>query len=141
MKKFIFILCLFLIACEQKQEAKDDSKVSPQQDIHHTGMIWQAPESWIQENPSNPMRKAQFSTPREKGDSEDGSVVITFFPQQGQVGGVEANLKRWYGQFKQPDGGNTEEKALIKNSKINNLDLTTVEVSGTYFFQPKMKSS
>ena len=58
----------------------------------------------------------------------------------GQVGGVEANLKRWYGQFKQPDGGNTEEKALIKNSKINNLDLTTVEVSGTYLFQPNMMS-
>jgi hypothetical protein len=71
------------------------------------------------------MRLAQFKA----GAS---SEVVIFYFGAGQGGGVEANLERWYGQFVQPDGSATRERARVTKSKVASLEITRADVSGTY---------
>jgi hypothetical protein len=50
----------------------------------------------------------------------------------GAGGGVEANVERWYGQFTQPDGGSTRERAKVTKKKLAGHDVHLVDISGTY---------
>lgn len=141
MKKVIFpIICLVAFACNKKEETQTQSADKAQMATHQTGLVWKAPAGWQEEAPANSMRKAQFSIAKIEGDPENASVVITHFPGQGAVGGEEANLKRWYGQFIQPDGSPSSKKALITDKIINNLKVKTVELTGTYLHRPNMMS-
>jgi len=96
----------------------------------HNGLSFQAPTSWASETPSSSMRVAQYRITPAPGDSEPGECALFHFPGQG--GSVEANLQRWYGQFEQPDGGSTEERARVENFQTNGLPVTFVEAPGTY---------
>ena len=75
------------------------------------------------------MRKDQFSLPGVSG-AEAAELAVFFFPGGG--GTVDANLKRWYDQFKQPDGSTTGNRAELEKLKVNMLSVTTVYVTGTY---------
>ena len=90
-----------------------------------------APSGWIEEKTSSAMRVAQYKLLKADGDSQDASVVVYFFGQ-GQGGGASANIERWIGQMKQPDGSNSKEKASEENLTVNGLKVTAVAVSGTY---------
>jgi len=139
MNKSIFpLICLILFACSNKEENQTQNTDTAQMQAHHSGLVWKTPAGWQEEPPANAMRKAQWNVPKAEGDPEDGSVVITHFPGQGAVGGEEANLRRWYGQFSQPDGSSSAEKATVEDKQINNLDVTTVELTGTYLHKPNM---
>jgi hypothetical protein len=54
----------------------------------------------------------------------------------GAGGSVEANIERWYGQFAQPDGGSTKDKASTKKLNVSGSAVTLVDVSGTYKDMP-----
>ncbi len=51
-------------------------------------------------------------------------------------GGVDANLQRWYDQFKQPDGGSTKDRAKVKKHTIAGQEVTVVDIAGTYNDRP-----
>ncbi len=51
---------------------------------------------------------------------------------QGQGGTVQANLDRWIGQFQQPNGKPSKDVAKISKKTIHGLNVTIVDVSGTY---------
>src|SRR3989338_9158151 len=110
MKRFlyVFVLSVFLVACTKKEDKKhkDISIDGNYHGMHEGSLTWSAPEGWIEETPSSPMRKAQYCLPKVEGDSEDVSVSLFYFPGQG--GSIEDNLNRWYGQFIQPDGKSTK---------------------------------
>ncbi|HEV8368920.1 MAG TPA: hypothetical protein VGQ39_13290 [Pyrinomonadaceae bacterium] len=89
------------------------------------------PSDWVEEKTSSTMRVAQYKLPKAPGDIEDASLVLYYFGQ-GQGGGTAANVERWIGQMKQPDGGNSNDKAKEENLTINGLKITTVDVGGTY---------
>lgn len=91
-------------------------------------VIFKAPEGWVNEAPSNSMRKAQFKLPG--ADQSDAELAVFFFPGAG--GTVEANLNRWYGQFKQPDGSNSKDKAEKTTVQVNDLSVSIVYVTGIY---------
>ncbi|RMF62270.1 MAG: hypothetical protein D6743_12310 [Calditrichaeota bacterium] len=134
MNKFLAVLCLVAISCgqqEQKQEAPATGAQVASPAAH--GVTWHAPEGWITESPSSSMRKAQYRLPRAEGDPEDASVVVFYF--QGQGGGVQANIHRWYSQFIQPDGRATSEVAKVETATVNGHKQTTVDITGTYLFQ------
>lgn len=95
-------------------------------------VTWTVPEGWVQEEPSNSMRQAQFKLPRVEGDSDDASVVITFFPGEGDVGGIDKNIERWYGQMSQPDGKETSDVAETTENTVNGMRQTRVSMTGTY---------
>ena len=89
------------------------------------------PEGWMIEPPSSRIRKAQYVLSGQGADAEDASLVVFYFGP-GQGGSVEANLKRWYGQFKQPDGRSSEEVARVSKKTVSGMQVTAADVSGTY---------
>ncbi|MFQ5706961.1 MAG: hypothetical protein ACE5HO_05890 [bacterium] len=134
MKTILLAGALFLFACgtNTKQEGKNESP-EVQSGLSAKKLTWQAPQGWVTETPTSSMRMAQYSLPRVDGDPEDASVAVFYF--HGQGGSVEANLQRWYGQFVQPDGRSSQVAAEVSKSTVNDLQQTTVDISGTYLFR------
>jgi hypothetical protein len=91
------------------------------------GIKWTTPVKW-KAGPERQMRAATYFIPAAAGDSEDGECAVFF----GIGGGVEANLKRWVGQFEQPDGKPSESLVKQKRETINGLQVTTIDLTGTY---------
>lgn len=91
---------------------------------------YRAPEGWVVEQPTSNMRSAQFLLPRAEGDQEDASLVVYYF--QGGGGSVQANLDRWASQMQQPDGSPSKDKSKTSTLKVNGMNVTLMDVSGTY---------
>ena len=137
-------LLVFCTACSQNFSAKEpteamaengfkpvvDSVVaSPKQGVQDFGPFrGTAPDGWLVQKPSSSMRVAQYGLPGAAGEATLG--VFYFGPGQG--GGLEANVDRWYGQFAQPDGRDTRETAKRWNEKVGDIDVTMVDISGTF---------
>lgn len=69
------------------------------------------------------MRLATYRVPRADGDKDDAELSVT------QAGGsVDANVERWIGQF-DAEGQKTAKRTT---RKVGSLDVTIVEVQGTY---------
>ncbi|MBX7151041.1 hypothetical protein K1X84_05335 [bacterium] len=120
LKAFIsFCLMICMISC--KPETK------PVQ-LKSGDVIFKAPSEWVSEVPTNSMRKAQFKLTG--ADKVDAELAVFFFPGAG--GTVDANLNRWYGQFKQPDGSNTKDKAEKTEVQVNDISVSVVYVTGIY---------
>jgi hypothetical protein len=83
---------------------------------------WTAPARW-EAQPASGMRAATYLIPPAKGDSEGAECAV--FENLG--GGVQANIDRWIGQFEKTDGAPKQ-----KRETINGLNVTTVDVSGTF---------
>lgn len=93
-------------------------------------LTFTVPEGWVSETPSSAMRKAQFKLPRQGSDTEDARLVVYFFgPDQG--GSVEDNIQRWAGEYQQPDGRKSIDVAQRSTRRVNGMDVTEVDVSGT----------
>jgi hypothetical protein len=76
------------------------------------------------------MRAATYSVPAAPGDPEPGEVAVFYFgPNEG--GGVQANIDRWIGQMKQPDGSPSADRAKIEKLQ-GSVAVTTVDLLGTY---------
>jgi hypothetical protein len=94
------------------------------------GLTFATPDGWRQSPPTSSMRVAEFVLPRAVGDGEDAQLIVYYFGGGG--GSVEANMQRWIGQIRQPDGKPSSEAAKKETRKVNGLSLTLVDVSGTY---------
>lgn len=93
-----------------------------------TGLSWATPENWIEEEPANAMRRAQYRIPGEAGDGE--CVVFYFGPGQG--GDPLANAERWGSQFLQPDGSPASEALITKQIDVGGVPILTCEITGDY---------
>jgi hypothetical protein len=91
------------------------------------GLKFKAPEGWEYQHPAAAMRRAEFGV---RGDDGTAGLVVYFFGNQG-AGSPQANIDRWVGQFKNADGTPISASKPV-TSKIAGLDVTQVEVSGTY---------
>ncbi|MEP7270177.1 MAG: hypothetical protein ABI882_01675 [Acidobacteriota bacterium] len=94
------------------------------------GLMWTLPRKWGI-GPERPMRAATYKVPAADGDSDDGECAVFFFGP-GQGGTVDANIDRWIGQFEQPDGRNSSERAKRQTQTVGGLSVTTVDLTGTY---------
>ena len=83
------------------------------------------PDGWKREQPSSSMRIAQFQIPGKNGVGE----LIIF---SGIGGTVDANLDRWYGQFKSETKESISKSAIKTKEKINGMEVTFSYVVGTY---------
>jgi hypothetical protein len=92
------------------------------------GVRWTAPAGWKNEG-SRPMRAATYSVAPAPGDKASAECGVYFFGT-GQGGTIEANLERWKGQFKGPDG--KVAPAKIANRTVNGLAITAIATSGEY---------
>jgi hypothetical protein len=84
---------------------------------------WKTPPRWEKvPNPSS-MRLATYRIPHAAGDAEDPELSVS------QAGGsVEANAQRWIDQF----DAEARKGARRTTRKVNDLDVTIVEVEGTF---------
>ena len=96
------------------------------------GLSWRAPAGWSSQ--PKPMRAANYVAPG-AGGAEDGELAVYYFGA-GQGGSVEANVKRWIGQFRAPDGGPADGLAKRSQKTVNGVAITLLELEGTYLFKP-----
>ena len=82
------------------------------------------PPAWTDRAAASSMRVAEFVVPKVPGDVEDGEVILYYFGGSG--GSVEANLQRWTSQFQ------ASTDPIRTSSTVNGLQLTSLDVSGTY---------
>lgn len=94
------------------------------------GIGWSAPAGW-EAQAARPMRAATYRVPRAAGDREDGECAVFYFGA-GQGGSVEANVKRWIGQFELADGRPADKAAKITKTAIAGMAATRIDVAGTY---------
>lgn len=90
----------------------------------------QAPEKWTRKEPKVRIIEHEFAVEGKKGQ-DPGRVTI-----MGAGGTVQQNIDRWIGQFTQPDGKNSKEKAKTEKKKIAGLEVHIVDIAGTYKDMP-----
>ena len=90
----------------------------------------EAPSGWKRVAPKSGIVETEFAIPSE-GDLAAGRMTV-----MGAGGTVQANVDRWYGQFTQPDGSATKDKATSKTLKLAGCTVTLVDVAGTYKDMP-----
>lgn len=98
------------------------------------GVRFEDPEGWI--STPKPMRAQNYTIPAVAGDAQDGEMAVFYFGP-GQGGGVEANVRRWIGQFANPDGSPMQASAANRSEhEHGGMAVTLLDVSGTYLFKP-----
>lgn len=85
------------------------------------------PGTWKQQQPKSGILMYEFSSPAVEGDKTDGRMTV-----MAAGGSVEANIERWYGQFSQPDGTATRDRAKTEKRTIAGRDVHVVDITGTY---------
>ena len=91
------------------------------------GFGWAAPATWAEVPPASQMRLVQWQVGAENTAGAAECSILRF-----RGGGTtQENLARWASQYNQPDGGSSLEAAMIESSVVNELAVTTFEVSGT----------
>lgn len=95
-----------------------------------SGLGFEAPAGWEPVSASSSMRLAQWELPG-SGDNAAAEVVVFYFGE-GSGGSVEDNLERWFGQFEQPDGAATMERAQVDRFNVGPLHVTRADMNGTY---------
>jgi hypothetical protein len=83
------------------------------------------PPDWKWVAVNSPMRKAQLSVPGK--DGANAADIVFFHFGTGPAGGVEANVRRWLGQFQSKAGAEKIEAKNIAGTKV-----TFVTTEGTY---------
>lgn len=81
---------------------------------------YDAPKAWTSAPNPSPMRKATFKIPKQGGEPDDAELAIS-----AASGGVDANVKRWEGQF-------GDAKAKTDKRTVNGLSVTVVEIKGKF---------
>jgi hypothetical protein len=117
---FASLCCLFIATAPAQENA---SKVP----LAGGKLELQAPATWVRVQPRTRIVEHEFSVPATKGDAEGGRLTV-----MAAGGGVDANLKRWYDQFTQPDGASTEKRAKLATKKLAGEDVHLVDISGTF---------
>lgn len=83
-------------------------------------IAYDPPGAWQRVPNPNPMRKATFKIPKAAGDTDDAELAVS-----SAAGGVEANVKRWEGQF------GPSAKANVQVRRVNALTVHVVEITGS----------
>lgn len=90
-------------------------------------LVLAVPEEWETGQVTSQMRLAQYTVPGPGGDAE---LVVFRFP--GGAGGVQANIDRWKGQFKPPEGKTIDDVTKTSSFEAGKLKITLVDVTGHY---------
>lgn len=104
---------------------------SPHSQSSQGDLRLKAPEGWVSERPTSPMRVSQYQLPAAEGDAEAASLVVYYFGA-GQGGSVDANLERWISQMQSSDGRPSKDNAKTETTTVNGLKVTLLDVTGAY---------
>ncbi len=93
--------------------------------VRAPGVSFAIPADWKREESASQMRAFQFAF------GNDGEFVVFYFGESGG-GSVEDNFDRWAGQIKKPDGSNPMDSAIVEETDINGLKVSSIYLEGTY---------
>lgn len=96
------------------------------------GATWVTPAGWQSQTPSSSMRLAEWAVP---GVEDAGTAECALFSFPGSGGTVQANIGRWLGQFEQPDGVPTAERAEQMTMTVSGVATTLLQVTGVFLSQ------
>jgi hypothetical protein len=91
------------------------------------GLMFEHAAPLVRKQPKSAMRAAEYGV-----EGDDKAELSVFYFGPGQGGAVDANIERWFGQFAQPDGSNTAQKAKRSDKTVSGVQVTLVETTGTY---------
>ena len=86
-----------------------------------------APKGWTKKQPRSRIIEVEFEIPAGEGDENAGRFTV-----MGAGGDVQANIDRWLGQFEQPGGGKSKDKAKVEKLTIAGKTVHYVDLAGTY---------
>lgn len=87
--------------------------------------------TWEVVQPRSRMLEKELKIARIGKDAQDGRLTI-----MGAGGSIEANILRWQGQFKQPDGSSTAAKTKTEKKMIADQTVNLVDITGTFIDAP-----
>ncbi len=114
-------------------EKKDETKEIV---IEIDGLKSTAPADWKSEEVTAKFRTHHFRIPHVADDKTDAELTIFFFGT-GSGGSADDNVKRWKGFFIPPEGKKIEDVSKVENFKVGNVDVTYLDVQGTYKFKER----
>lgn len=88
------------------------------------GINFESPESWESTEPSNNMRKVQFSASSPSG--KNAIIYFSHFGSSYSSGMTKANIDRWMKQFEEPFGKKVDTKTIGKTK------VTYAQAHGTF---------
>jgi hypothetical protein len=117
-------------AGDQKEDKKEEKKGTV---VDLDGLQARTPAAWVEEEPSNAMRLAQFRLPRVQGDDHDAELVIF----KGIGGSAKSNIERWKTFFLPPEGKTIDEVAKVTEIKMGGTTVPFLDVQGTYKYKER----
>lgn len=123
--------CLVLVPNAGAADAKQKKSKADSIAIAEGKFEMTAPESWQRKQPKTNIVEHEFEVPAADGDERPARLTV-----MGAGGSIEDNIERWYGQFRQPDGGDTADQAKVEQKMVAGQEVTQVDVSGTYLDKP-----
>lgn len=136
----IFLLPLATVACGGDDNANRDivrpdlaslpegSVETPRQPGE---LLYELPETWVEETPSSGMRLAQARVPGGDGGAGDAELAIFYFGP-GQGGSAQANIDRWLGMVDMGEGAEPVQETYEQGD----LTIHTVEAEGAVTGSP-----
>jgi hypothetical protein len=118
----------------KQTEAKEKKASFDVEVAEGDALVFKAPGSWKKVKPRSFIVEYEIAVPKSDGeadDAKDGRLTI-----MGARGSVQANIDRWYGQYKQPDGGATKDNSKVEEIKVAKCDVTMVDIKGTLMDRP-----
>ncbi len=85
------------------------------------------PAAWKTAGAGAQFVEIEFAVPRGEDEAADGRIT-----GMRSGGTLESNFSRWHGQFKQPDGSDSSEKAKTEELESSGLKIHLFDLSGTY---------
>jgi hypothetical protein len=130
----VVALCFGLVSAVAASSAAAQAVVAEDNrafSIAGGSLLLEAPAGWKRVQPKSGIVETEFAIPSAAADLPPGRMTV-----MGAGGSVQANVDRWYGQFAQPDGSATKDKATTKTLKLAGCTVTLVDVAGTYKDMP-----
>jgi hypothetical protein len=88
---------------------------------------FKTPADWKTAPPKNRMITYEFTGPADAEKDKQARITVS-----SATGGVQANIDRWYGQFSQPDGSATKDKAKVEKFDVAGQTIHFVDIPGTF---------
>jgi hypothetical protein len=98
------------------------------------GLKSETPADWKTQKPASKFRLYQFTLP---GAEKAAELAIFYF--EGGGGSIDANLDRWKKRMIPPKGKSIDEVSKVEKFKVGAVEVTYLDVSGTYKDVPPTK--
>jgi hypothetical protein len=100
--------------------------------VESDGLSFAVQPGWIEEEPENEMRVAQFRLPPAEGVADEARLIVFHFPEM--RGDVQANIDRWADQF------DTAAEPQVSSYEVGGNAVTVVDISGRYVAETRPAS-